>query len=573
MKFIHVYDSESFTGLVKNNLINEETGFKVQHNFSMHDDIKFNSVAKKGSVLHSMIKEGNRPFYVDRLAGGTKYHPYVFDRGLINEYRDMLGDWFLGFQLHELGGNRRNDWNKVANVMKGELFPYELDTLKDRLFAPEATAPNKHPIYRLTQGIPEDYCNCRPPQTYEEVRKDLIDVIQLRMHETDGMIMCCDSDTQICYLENQLGVQTFMPEVGGQMPHMRVQLALNRGMANAYNKRWGTYYECWFLADGKHTKPVFHTHPYNEWHMSQGQFCDDFTSVGSNGGTSRRLQRRIFYYSLMGGAEFISEEWGSNSCYCNMDTFELSSYGLLKKEFIDFSLKHKNMSPRSPIAIVLPPDYFSVPIGSYHIREIGALHMAYCRINLTPAKAERFRKIHDLMKYIYKRQDKDIYGNEGHTMQNSRFGDLFDVIYSDSPEAAFGKYDLLIDADPDGVFALKMGNKFPIIKNDDLEKIGHTINEVAKKVLPITVDSLHWVLSDDENGHYLTVFNNEGNTRTVANGDVIDHKADALTTIHTKPGIELHVLYASSDAIRLEKKKDGEYSLFVPATEMVSLNY
>ena len=112
-----------------------------------------------------------------------------------------------------------------------------------------------------------------------------------------------------------------------------------------------------------------------------------------------------------------------------------------------------------------------------------------------------------------------------------------------------------------------------IIDTANLEKIAHTISEVAAKVLPITVDSLHWVLSDDENGHYLSVFNNEGNTRTVAKGDEIDHKADAVTTIHTKPGIDLHILYASSDNIRLEKKKDGEYSLFIPATEMVIFNY
>lgn len=573
MKFIHVYDAMSFDGLVKNNFINEESGFKIQHNFSMADDIKFNEVAKKGSKLHSIIKDGNHPFYVDRLAGGTKYHPYNFSKELIDEYRNMLGDWFLGFQLHEMGGNRRNDWKKVTQAMNGEPFPYDLEELKKRLFAPEATAPNGYPVYRLTQGTPEDYCNRRPTETYEELRDDLMGLIQRRMDETDGMIISCDSSAQVCYLENKLGVKTFMPEVGGQIPNMRVQVALNRGMAKANNKKWGTYYECWFLADKKYTQPVYNTNPFNEWHMVQSQFGDDFTSCGHNGGSSRLLQRRIYYYSLMSGAEFMGEEWGTNASYTDMETFELSPYGLLKKEFIDFTLKHKNVKAKAPIAIVLPPDYFSVPIGSYNVGALGALHMAYCTINVTPAKAERFRKIHDLMKYIFKRTDEEIVGNEGHTLQNSRFGDLFDIIYSDCPEEAFKKYDLLIDADPDGVFTLKNGHKFPIIKNDNLEKIAHTINEVAAKVLPITVDSLHWVLSDDEHGHYLSVFNNEGNTRTVAKGDEIDHKADAVTTIHTKPGIDLHILYASSDKIRLEKKKDGGYSLFLPATEMVIFNY
>ena len=573
MKFIHVYDAMSFDGLVRNNFINEESGFKIQHNFSMADDIKFNCVAKKGSKLHSIIKDGNHPFYVDRLAGGTKYHPYVFDKVLIDEYRNLLGDWFLGFQLHELGGNRKNDWNNASRVMKGEPFPYDIDELKKRLFAPEATAPDNSPIYRLTQGTPEDYSSKLPPQTYDELREDLIGIIQRRLDETDGMIISCDSSAQICYLENKLGVKVFLPEVGGQIPNMRVQVALARGMANAYGKKWGTYYECWFLADGKYTQPVFNTHTFNEWHMAQSQFGDDFTSCGQNGGSSRLMQRRIYYYSLMSGAEFMGEEWGTNASYTDMSTFELSPYGLLKKEFIEFTREHKQVKAKTPFAIVLPPDYFSVPIGSYNIGALGALHYSYCTINISPAKAERFRRIHDLMKYIYKRLDSDIVGNEGHTLQNSRFGDLFDIIYSDAPEEAFAKYDLLIDADPDGVFALKLSDKYPVIKNEDLSKIEHTVKETARKVLPITVDSLHWVLSDDENGHYLTVLNNEGNTRTVANGDVIDHKADAITTIHTKPGIEFNILYASSKDIRLEKKGDCEYKLFVPATDLVILTY
>ena len=105
MKFFHVYNDEYFEGLVKNNLINQDTGFKIQHCFAVPQKIQFNSFAAKGTKLHALIKDGKHPFYVDRIAGGVTYYEYAFDRDLIREYEDLLGDWFLGFQLHESASN------------------------------------------------------------------------------------------------------------------------------------------------------------------------------------------------------------------------------------------------------------------------------------------------------------------------------------------------------------------------------------------------------------------------------------------------------------------------------------
>jgi len=573
MKFFHVYDAESFEGLVKNNLINEDTGFKIQHIFAMPNRIKFNEVAAKGGFLHNLIKEGNYPFYVDRLAGGVKYHPYTFDKELIREYRDMLGDWFLGFQLHEISGNCRNDWKRIRQVMDGEDGPYDAEVLKERLLHPESASPDNIPIYRLTQCTPEEYAVQQFPETVEQYREDLRQLVLKRMEETDGMILACDSLHQLIYMENKLGVKTFLPEVGAQIPHMRIAVALARGMGQAYNKKWGTYYECWVKVDGTYYKPVFNLHPANEWHFRQSQFPDDFTTGGANGGSSRLLQRRIYYYSLMAGAEFMGEEWGMHTSYNDMETFELSDYGMVKKEFLEFARQHKNVKAKAPFAIVLPTDYDCVMLGSCNRGKIGDRAGGYMSVIPSPAQSIRFGKINDVLKFIFKRDDEAVRGNEGHTMQNSRFGDLFDIIYADAPEAAFAQYDCLVDADPDGVFALKKGSKYNVVKGSDLDNMGQVLEMMPKKILPVTVESLHWILSEDENGRYVSVFNNEGNNRTLENGDEVDHSADAVTTVYTKDGIVPQIIYASSDEIRLEMKKEGEYALFVPATDLVILKY
>ena len=80
MKFFHVYNDKHYKGLEKNGFLNKDTGFKIQHAFRLPNDIKFNDIAKKGGTLHTLIKDGKIPFYVDRISGGTTWHDYNFDK-------------------------------------------------------------------------------------------------------------------------------------------------------------------------------------------------------------------------------------------------------------------------------------------------------------------------------------------------------------------------------------------------------------------------------------------------------------------------------------------------------------
>ncbi|MBE6655506.1 MAG: hypothetical protein E7609_01380 [Ruminococcaceae bacterium] len=115
MKFFHVYREDWVEGLEKNGLLNADSAFKLQHDFPIPKKYLFNEYAAKGTPLYHLIKDNHIPFYVDRLAGGTTYMPsYKLDMALIEEYRNILGDQFLGFQLHESASNRRNsDWAKI----------------------------------------------------------------------------------------------------------------------------------------------------------------------------------------------------------------------------------------------------------------------------------------------------------------------------------------------------------------------------------------------------------------------------------------------------------------------------
>jgi len=579
MKFFHAYDSRGFDGLVKNDLINEDTGFKIQHVYSMPSNFKFNRVAAKGSTLHSLLKEGNYPFYVDRLTGGLRYHPYIFDRKLIEEYRSMLGDWFLGFQQHELMG-RAADWRRIGAMLEKEpdCDPRSTLQLQKLLFTPEYLPPDGTPMYFLTQGAPEEYSGLPMPHDPESCLADAEWLIRRRMEQTDGMLLFCCSGHMMFPVANRLGGRAFMPELGAQTPHARIAVALTRGLARTNNKMWGTYYECWRrnkpLGDTfGYTKPVYDPNSINEWWYTQDQFVDDFTTGGPTAGSSRLLQRRIYFYSLMSGAQFLSEEWEMNCTYESTSTLELSPYGLLKKEFIEFALGHKQMETKTPFAIVLPTDYEDIQLFSFARTTPGEPAPSYLTFPISGERAVRVGRIQDLLNFIFRRDLEHEVGNESHTLQNSRFGDLFDIVYADVSDEVLARYDRLVDADPDGTFARKMAGKRNVLTSEDFDTLEIQLKARAAEILPITVDALHWLLSEDENGRYLTVFNNEGNTRILGEGDFVDHRADVSTAVHTKPGISLDILYASSDQVRVEKRGEGEYSVFVPATDLVILRY
>ncbi len=576
MKFFHVYNDWHIKGLEKNNLINEDTGFKIQHVFSMPGELKFNKLAAKGGKLHSIIKENKIPFYVDRLQGGITYHEYAFDKDLIREYDNILGDWFLGFQLHESASNMfDSDWQSILTVMDGAKGPYDLETLKAKKVAKKCNIEDGATLYNFSQGTPEEYAVLRYPETPEAFREQLIERYKTRMKETDNHLLPVDSYYLMTKIHNELGAKTFLPEVGWQIGQMRIAVASVRGMAENVGKTWGTYYETWIAAPTEFdaSMPCFNSDPSNEWYLTQEQHADNFTTHGPGGGSSRRLQKRIYYYSLMAGADYMGEEWGLNCSYTDMQTFELSEYGLAKKEFIDFIRDYKNVKARVPFALVLPNEYYCVQVENpFRPHHLGVHRDLYMQCKIEGALKDFNGHIEDVINLIYEVDGGHI-GNEGHTLTNSRFGDLFDIIYEDAGEEVFAKYDALIDVSPDSRVAKKFGDKFRVFESTDLTKLESDIKAYSKEILPVTVDKLLWVLSEDEKGRYLSIFNNEGNHRERPEGDHILHEADARVTVSFKAEGELTPIKLSSPDIKITKVDDKTYFVDMPACEFAIFKY
>ncbi len=578
MKFFHVYNEEYFDGLVKNNLINQDTGFKLQHDFPMDNRLKFNEFAAKGTKFHSIIKENSYPFYVDRIAGGTTYHKYDFDASLIHEYEELLGDWFLGFQLHESASNRITDWRNLTRYMNGETGPFDLEKLKKASVAKKSKLFNGELLYGFSQGTPEEYAQLRRAETVEEYIAEIETLYKKYISMVDGFILPCDSCFLFTRMQEKFGIRTFMPEVGCQMTQMRIAVALVRGMAEAVGKTWGTYYECWMRSlDNKYSMPCFNSDPGNEWYLAQEDHGDDFTSFGEAGGSSRYLQKRIYYYSLMSGADYMAEEWGLNCSYSDMKTFELSPYGDAKKDFIDFTQEHHDVKANIPFAIVLPTEVECVELPGAPQEYSSLLNRDtyMIRFNMNANEKKFINHAEAVFNLIFARDEKKIFGTEGHTLTNSRFGDLFDIIYEDASDEVLSKYSALIDASCDGGFAeAKKNTGLKIFRSDDLDELAHNIDAEAKRILPCVADSLLWLLSSDENGRrFVSVFNNEGNNRNLVTGDEIIREADARVELSFKEPCELKCVKHGADAVSIHKKDEKTYLVDIPAAGFAIFEY
>ena len=568
MKFFHVYNERNFEGLIKNGLINEDSAFKMQNVFSVPRKLQFNSLAAKGSRLHTLIKENRYPFYVDRIAGGITYFKYDYDPALIEEYENLLGNWFLGFQLHESASNRRNDWKSILSRMEGATGPYDLEALRARSWRHSSVTPDGRVLQGFSQGTPETYAEMRLAESSAEFHKEIEEMFALRMRETNGHILPCDSYYLYTHLQNKLGMNTFMPEIGCQIPDTRIALALARGMARANHKTWGSYYECWIHnPEEGYSMPCYNTTEFNEWYLTQQTHGDDFTTRGENGGSSRLLQKRLYYHSLMSGADYFAEEWGLNCSYSDMNTFELSPYGLVKKEFIDASRTLRGIKLMTPFAIVLPTAFSCVQIGAF--TPIGEHRSTYMEIPLGEEERAYNGHIEDVLKLIYMRA-VPAYGNESHVLTNSRFGDLFDIVYEDASDEALSGYEYLIDPTEDGQVAHRLGKRHRVLESRALDWLETRLRALEHDLMPVTVDALCWLVSTDERGkRYLSIFNNEGNERTHAYGDTVRHEADATVTVTLREAGELSIVKASSSDIGISRVDAHSFSVEIPATEFV----
>lgn len=531
--FFHGYIPRVFEAQVKAGLFGPQDGIRFCQSIDIDESLKFNRLAAPGGDLHRFIKETNCPLYIDRLQGGCFYEGYDYNMDLVRTYRELLVDGFFGFQMHEWMSNFISDTAKLVNGRCPEPWTAEgiTATLKrdfpyPHVFTEAMSASEYAAVGRVTEL-----------DTYLEVMQALF---AKRQQYTGGNLLPCDSAFLAYSLEFKNGAERVMPEIGQQTPNTAVQVAYARGMAKAYGKTFGTYYEPW--GGSPFSACNYHKDSLNEWNISSDSF--PFKTAGGNGGSSRSLQKRMFFYSYLAGASFLSEEWGVCNLFCDWEDFELTPYGKVKKEFMAFVQQHGDIGkPITPIAAVIPKEVIALDgLGT---------DGSYLSYPVTGDLAQKLAAMRQGLRALY--AGGETCGNENGCLVNLLLPDAFDIVNEDVYDGSHYAY------------ALNLTGREDFEKAHRCCALGD-VPALLDTLLPCKVTGgLHSVVTENAAGeHYLALFNNTGIVRSVEEGEYGLQEAEKAASVTLKGGRTLKALYGPRPA----EVQNGSYRITVPAGEL-----
>ena len=514
MIILHAYHPEVWDAQVKAGLVREEDGIRFCQSLQTDAEVKFNELAAKGGTLYEICKKEKRPFYIDRLQGGSAYQNYTYDEDLLREYKEMLGESFWGFQMHEWFSNYGSDLARVAS-------------LADENWTAEGIREELHRQFpypfTFIESMNEGEMAAMPfPKTFRQYYDNMTGIYKKRT--AIGELIPCDSFYLAYSFEIQNGAQRLLPEVGAQTPYANLQIAYARGMARHHGIDFGVYYETW--GGEPFSTCCYHEDGRCEWRSKNGTRHSPFAAAGANGGSSRALQWHIFLYAYLSNAAFLSEEWGLCNVFENWKTFPLSPYGEVKKRFIGFLKDFPAVGKKlAPVAVVLP-------------RELAVLDRitdegSYCGF---PTESPELARIKKSLVSLFA-TPTEMLGNESHTLINSEIPDGIDILNDDGRKIE--GYDYLIDLTcSESALASQKARR---IAPEDAA-------EALKEALPCFVEGgAHFVVNEcTEGGYYLSIFNHSGVYRTVAEGERILPEAKKELTLRFKKPCTPRVVYGTA---------------------------
>ncbi len=494
--FIHTYTPKSVDTLLKSGLFKAGHGLKLMHKPDRTPPDDFNTAARKDGKLHALLEELACPFYVDRLQGGLgNTHTYPYDSSLLSHYAQSQTVDFLGLQMHEWASNFRSDQQRIAELCKKE--GADPRTVHERPDLWEKIINGTLPLF-LEAYTAEEWQHIALSASREEFLNACETLFARRMEQTNGLLFPTDSYFMAYRTALRHKVKLLLPEVGWQIPNMRLQIAYTRGMAKSADIAWGIYYECWYCNEkGQFSVPYSLTDDKDDWLESFGEegFGNHLPFARrEHGGSSLNLAERAWVYAYFSGAKYMGEEYGICNTLRSVGDTQLSPYGETKKRFIDLTECYEPTGTvYTPFAAVLPAE---MEILDERLRE------EY--LDYPPDEEPSVFSRAAMQTFIANAESlfgtSGKHGNMGHTLRNSRFPDIADLIHEDMT-ADLEKYEYLIDLTGKPDLADSRRNVLTPAQ----------AHEKAKELLPVCVtQNLHCTYRTDGSVWQILIMNNDG---------------------------------------------------------------
>ncbi|MFA5203127.1 MAG: hypothetical protein WC708_01870 [Lentisphaeria bacterium] len=350
--FLHSYETTGryYDAIERAGLVRPFTGIRLVNTMWGDDTHRFNHTAAQDGALFRRLAGEKRPLVIDRLCGGAQFLAgYTYDRGLMAEYAALLGPRFLGFQIHETACNTDNDWQRFLTFS-----PEYRHRPVDRAVLDHPKFPRPLAFGALEYEW-DWYAGRSFPDSLEAMWRETDQLFQRKLAETANHGVYCEGS---CYGElawthfYRNGAGWCMFEVGPWAgPDIQFGTAALRGAARAHGKPWGVFYAPWGPKGCTSMIPL----EENSWCAPPAYFTTDPNWLPSpDHGPSSANQRHHFFHAYLAGANCLYEEWGAECNLRSWDEAELSSYGRVTREFLDFVEANPDCGqPHTPVALLL----------------------------------------------------------------------------------------------------------------------------------------------------------------------------------------------------------------------------
>ena len=183
-RFIHGYLPKVWEAQVKAGLVGENDGLRLCQDILLDENMKFNKLAEKGGEVYKILAERKCVFYIDRLQGGTYIDEYPYDKEILKEYEDLLGENFWGFQIHEWLSNYRYDvFGKLNDLPENEWTKEGIEKFIFKKFP--------FPYLMLESMTAQEMADAGKPKNPEEFYRNMTDIFKKRQEL--GQLLPCDS--------------------------------------------------------------------------------------------------------------------------------------------------------------------------------------------------------------------------------------------------------------------------------------------------------------------------------------------------------------------------------------------
>ncbi len=348
--FLHTYEATGhyWQALERAGLLRRTNGVRLVNSPWSPEEMRFNSVAHKDGGLYRILKKRRCPFIVDRVTGGAHYNPSDYNQSLIETYAALLGEKFLGGQVHETVCNTHNDWDRfVAARKKFATDPVSPEELRSFFTCKSAQ-------HCLEYGTLDDYAGRIHPKDAEEFWREIERNFRRQSRRFGSCVSYCEGSAngELAWHEfYKFGARRGIAELGvWASSKSQFAIASLRGAARAAGKPWGIFYAPW--GPEGCTAMV----PENEWAWQCPLSFFEGTGwpMGPDRGSSTALQRRLFFHAYLSGAWTLHEEWGAECTFMDWENARLSCCGRVTEALLDFQEKHPDVGePYTPLALVL----------------------------------------------------------------------------------------------------------------------------------------------------------------------------------------------------------------------------